>query len=162
MFTKNVLWLSSLRLCYNADEVNWIIKGLLSVFLKLISVISLWIGSGSHGLQPGTSPRLQLFNKLDQGTWDILTVLKAGPQIPACGSADTASCIVSSSACFAQLFLALPNVWLSLLIKWWYTIREGSRGETPSYGKKQQEGTFSRTIEAGETGDPASLGSCFC
>ena len=61
-----------------------------------------------------TNPRLQLFNKLSQSTWDILTVLKAGPQIPACGPTDTASCIISSSACFAQLFLALPNVRLSL------------------------------------------------
>ena len=61
-----------------------------------------------------TNPRLQLFNKLSQRTWDILTVLKAGPQIPACGPTDTASCIISSSACFAQLFLALPNVRLSL------------------------------------------------
>jgi len=57
--------------------------------------------------------RLQLFNKLSQRTWDMLTVLKTGSQILTDGP-DTASCIISSSACFAQLFLALPSVWLSL------------------------------------------------
>lgn len=57
--------------------------------------------------------RLQLFNKLSQRTWDMLTVLKTGSQILTDGP-DTASCIISSSVCFVQLFLALPSVWLSL------------------------------------------------
>lgn len=58
--------------------------------------------------------RLQLFNKLSQRTWDMLTVLKTGSQILTYGPIDTASCIISSSVCFVQLFLALPSVWLSL------------------------------------------------
>ena len=58
--------------------------------------------------------RLQLSNKLSQRIWDILTVLKTGSQILTYGPTDTASCIISSSACFARLFLVLLSVWLSL------------------------------------------------
>ena len=85
-------------------RVNWIIKG----FSKFISKTYL----SNQSLEINT--RLQLFNKLSQRIWDILTVLKTGSQILTYGPTDTASCIISSSACFAQLFLVLPSVWLSL------------------------------------------------
>ena len=54
--------------------------------------------------------RLQLLNNLSPRTWDILTILKTGSQILTYDPANTASCIISFSACFAQLFLALLNV----------------------------------------------------
>jgi len=80
-----------------------------------MSVISLWIRVRiSMVYSQEINTRLQLFNKLSQRTWDMLTVLKTGSQILTDGPTDTASCIISSSVCFVQLFLALPSVWLSL------------------------------------------------